>query len=175
MKSIRILVLGLLVLKIFTQRMWPPTTLIHNCDIDKNYNTIYICWSVKEITRQCLLGMLNDFCEVLRTKLDITRQKIPWKNVPGNAIAVSAMQSIQNIFKNSAFGRYSFIHHVKNYMYFAFLIIALIFISTWEELFQETKKQLHSVIEKYKPAISWAPQRALLACSVPSAPTTLEY
>lgn len=108
MKSIRILVLGMLVLKIFTQRMRPPTTLIHNSDIDKNYNTIYICWSVKEMTRQCLLGMLNDFCEVLGTKLGITREKIPWKKVPVNAVAVLAMQSTEDI-KNLDFERHSFI------------------------------------------------------------------
>jgi len=109
MKLMRILVLGLLVLIIFTQRMWPPTTLIHNGDTAKNYNTIYICWSVKEMTRQCLLGMLNDFREVLRTKLDITREKLPWKNVPGNAIVLLAMQSIQDIFEESDFGRHSLI------------------------------------------------------------------
>lgn len=61
------------------------------------------------MTEQCLLGMPNDCREVLRTKLDIIREKIPSKKASGNAIAVLAMQHIQDIFKNSDFGRHSFI------------------------------------------------------------------
>lgn len=106
--------------------MWPPTTLIHNGDIDKNHNTIYICWSVKEMRIQCLLGMLNYFCEVLRTKLDITREKTPWKKCAWKCNSCWSNAKHSGHFLKLRFWK-MLIHHVKKYIYsaFMFFIIAL--------------------------------------------------